>query len=68
MSIKKYSDYIALHEQKTKTIGLRSNTIQEAKDEVYGPDYDAGRVSKKFNQALDPVSYTHLTLPTKRIV
>lgn len=28
MSIKKYSDYIALHEQKTRTIGLRS--IEEA--------------------------------------
>jgi len=31
MSIKKYSDYIALHEQKTRTVGLRStNELDEA--------------------------------------
>ena len=53
MSVKKYSDYIALHEQKTRTIGFRA--IEEAKDEVYGPDYDAGRVSKKFDAALDHI-------------
>lgn len=32
MSVKKYSDYIALHEQKTKTIGLRS-IVEFAKSE-----------------------------------
>ena len=33
MSIKKYSDYIALHEQKSKTIGFRA--ISEQEDEAH---------------------------------
>ena len=31
MSVKKYLDYIALHEQKTRTIGFRARAIEEAK-------------------------------------
>ena len=37
---------------------LRDNNnyrLSKAKDDVYGPDYDAGRVSKKFNSALDHI-------------
>jgi hypothetical protein len=55
MSIKKYSDYIALHEQKTKTIGLRPVEINEAEDRLYGQDYESTRPSKKFNDALDHI-------------
>ena len=35
MSIKKYSEFISLHEQKTKTIGLRSSNM----DEIYESSY-----------------------------
>lgn len=42
MSIEKYSDYIALHEQKSKTAGLRS--IEEA------PSQEDSDITKKVNK------------------
>ena len=50
-----------------------SDHVQERRNErrpvvAVGPRRDVGRPSGRANAAGEPVSYTHLTLPTKRIV
>jgi len=52
MSIEKYSNYITLHEQKSKTIGIRSNQESKQSDTKYGMNYDTGRGSKALDTAI----------------
>jgi len=49
MSIKKYSQFISLHEQKTKTIGLRSASIKEAASMYYKTDDMDSENKERFN-------------------
>ena len=67
---------IKTSEKKTKaqSMGLHTEILTgKTQQKFFNPDeaenfYYWGTYDVDFNKRIDPVSYTHLTLPTKRIV
>ena len=50
-----------------KTIDINKDEIEKL-DQAIGDGDHIFNIQRGLNEALKPVSYTHLTLPTKRIV